>query len=231
MNEKERQTGGQSSSGVEELIQRLRRQGVEAGRTRGEEIAQAAEKKANAVLDEARARAQTIVEEARREAEQLKASGEDALRVAARDTILRMREELTQFLRTRVRRLVSEQLEDRELLRRLVLEVAARALGESSIDRAKHVEVLLPGEVVGIEELRKRPEELEGKLGQLVRQIASATWREGISFNEQAEGVGGIRIRLTEEDIEIDLSEDSITDLLMQHLQPRFRAVMEGVVR
>jgi V/A-type H+-transporting ATPase subunit E len=220
-----------TASGVEQLIQRLRKEGVEAGQNQASELAQAAEQKANAMLEEARSEAEKIVAEARQEADKLQASGEDALRVAARDTILRMREELTQYLRTRVKRLVSEQLVDSEMLRRLILEVASRALGESSIDQAKQIEVLLPGEVVGLEELRRRPEELEGRLGQLVRQIASATWREGIAFNEHRGEKCGIRIRLTEEDIEIDLSDDAITDLLMQHLQPRYRAVMEGVVR
>jgi V/A-type H+-transporting ATPase subunit E len=41
----------------------------------------------------------------------------------------------------------------------------------------------------------------------------------------------GIRIRLVDRDVEIDLTDASVAALLLQHLQPRFRAFLEGMVR
>jgi V/A-type H+-transporting ATPase subunit E len=43
-------------------------------------------------------------------------------------------------------------------------------------------------------------------------------------------GGRGIRVRLKDEELELDLSDRAIADLLLEHLQPRFRAVMEGQV-
>ena len=51
----------------------IRDEGVQAGRTRADELARAAEDKANAMLGEATRKAEAIVGEARREAEKLKA--------------------------------------------------------------------------------------------------------------------------------------------------------------
>ena len=81
------------------------------------------------------------------------------------------------------------------------------------------------------EELRQKPEELEGKLSELVKQISSAAWREGVTFKPLEKGVRGIRVVLTEKDIEVDMSDKAIAHMLLEHLQPRFRALMEGIIR
>ena len=52
------------------------------------------------------------MEEGAATAERLRASGEDALRVATRDTVLRMRETLRERLEAQVRRLAAKQLAD-----------------------------------------------------------------------------------------------------------------------
>jgi V/A-type H+-transporting ATPase subunit E len=83
---------------------------------------------------------------------------------------------------------------------------------------------------LGLEELQRRPEELESKLSQFAKEIASATWREGVSIDTLEPGGHGIRVRLKGEELELDLSDRAIADLLLEHLQPRFRAVMEGIV-
>ncbi len=219
-----------TSSGVEALIERLRQQGVEAGRAARDEFIGEAEREGETIIKNAREKAAAIVEESHQESERLKASGEDALRVAMRDTVLRMRETLRKRLEGQVRSLVAKQLVDEEFLRRLIIEVAGKARDDSQADQAEHVEVLLPPEVIGLEELQRRPEELESKLSQFAKQIASATWRDGVIIDTLEPGSRGIRIRLKDEELELDLSDRAIADLLLEHLQPRFRAVMEGLV-
>lgn len=220
-----------TSAGVEELIERLREQGVRTGRTKADAIVGEAEGKAEELVSQARQKAENIVREARDEAEKLRVAGEDALRVATRDTVLRFREELMGYLNERVRRLVSEQLEDKKLLQQLILEVAAQATGDAKVKRGEKVEILLPIEVLGLEELRQSPKKLEGKLSELVKQISSAAWREGVTFKPLERGGRGIRVVLTEKDVEVDLSDRAIADILLEHLQPRFRALMEGIIQ
>ncbi len=219
-----------TSSGVEALIERLRQQGVEAGRAARDEFIAEAEREGERIVKEAREKAAAIVEEARRETARLKASGEDALRVAMRDTVLRMRETLRKRLESQVRLLVTKQLVDEEFLRQLIIEVARRARKESGADQAESLELLLPAEAIGVEELRHKPDEVDDKLSQFAKQIASATWREGVSIGTIESGGHGIRVRLKDKELEVDLSDRAIADLLLEHLQPRFRTVMEGIV-
>lgn len=222
--------GTSTSSGVEALIERLRHQGVEAGRAARDKIVAEAEREAERIVKQAREKAAAIVEDARQEVERLQTSGEDALRVAVRDTVLRMRETLRKRLEGQVRKLVAEQLVDEDFLRQLIIEVARRARNTSGAEQAEHLEILLPPEPIGLEELQQRPEELESRLSQFAKEIAGATWREGVSIDALEPGERGIRIRLKDEELELDLSDRAIADLLLEHLQPRFRAVMEGQI-
>lgn len=220
---------GTTSSGVDALIERLRERGVEAGRAARAELVAQARKEADLILLEARDRAAAIESEARTKAERLQAAGEDALRVAMRDAVLRMRETLIRRFEGQVRRLVAKQLVDEEFLRRVIVEAARRARDDAGVGEAEEVEVLLPREVLGVEEIQRRPREMEGPLGRFAREIAGATWREGVTIGSLEAGTRGIRIRLEGEELEVDLTDRAIADLLLQHLQPRFRAILEGI--
>jgi V/A-type H+-transporting ATPase subunit E len=223
------QETGATSSGVEALIERLRQQGVEAGLAAREEIVSEAEREAERVVKEAREKASAIVDEARQEVRRLQSSGEDALRIAMRDTVLRMRETLRKRLEGQFRSLVSEQLVDQEFLHRLIVEVARRARDDSGAAEAEEIEILLPVEAIGLDELRQQPEESDVRLSKLAKEIASATWRDGVSIDTLEPGGRGIRLRLKDEELELDLSDRAIADLLLEHLQPRFRIIMEDL--
>ena len=219
-----------ASSGVEVLIQRLRQQGVAAGNSARDEIISKAEQEATRILKEARDQATKAVEAAREEADRLQKAGEDALRIAGRDSVLRMRETVTTYFEERVKRLASTELEDPEFLRKLIIEVAGRVRDESGVDEAEEIELYIPREVVGIKELKDNPEELEGRLSEYAKAIASAVWREGVFVKTLDEGGRGIRVRLLDDDLEIDLTDEAIAELLLKHLQPRFRAVLTGMI-
>ena len=55
--------------------------------------------------------------------------------------------------------------------------------------------------------------------------------QEGISFAVSADMPRGIRVQLNDTNVVIDLTEQTVAQLLLQHLQPRFRAILEGVVK
>jgi V/A-type H+-transporting ATPase subunit E len=40
----------------------------------------------------------------------------------------------------------------------------------------------------------------------------------------------GMRVQIAGEDVEIDLSDAAVSDLLAQHLLPRFRDLLEGTL-
>ena len=67
-----------ASSGVEALIERLREQGVEAGREEADRIVVEARRRAAQIVHEAEAHAAELVEAARKETRMLQTGGEEA---------------------------------------------------------------------------------------------------------------------------------------------------------
>ncbi len=218
------------SSGVEALIQRLRDEGVESGRAQAEKIVVDAETRAGWILKQAEEDAGRIRKQAREEAERLQRSGREALNAAARDALLTMKAQLNQRFAGEVRRLVGGETRKKELLEKMILEVVGQARQDA--DRAEAAQVLLPREVIGLEELSRHPEELEkGELTQFVRLINGKLLREGVTLGVAEEEDGGLRVQLTDEGVVLDLSDKAIAEVLLQHLQPRFRALLEGIVK
>lgn len=220
----------QQAIGVQDLLDRLREEGVQAGRREAEAIRQQAQRDADALLERAEADAKRVLAGAREQAQKLRAAGEEALRTATRDTVLRFSEEIMDHLRNRVERLVSEEMVDRELFRQLILQVMQRALDVSAIRDAPALKIQLPVEPLGVEELKDNPEALHDHLSRLAKQLAGSTWREGVSFGATDAGEG-VKVVVEEEGLEVDLSPEAVTELLMRHLQPRFRALMRGIIQ
>lgn len=219
-----------TSSGVQALIDRLRDDGVEAGRKEAERIVAEAHERAAQIVEEARAEAKAQREQAAAEIEAERKAAQEALGIAARDTVLDLRGEMSQRFAAQIRRLVGRELRDPEFLQRLILEVAGRALPEGR-DKAR-MEILLPSEVIGVEELRRRPEEVEhGTLTDFVLATSRELLEDGVEITSSTDHEAGIRIRLVEQDVEIDLTEKAVAALLLRHLLPRFRALLEGIVR
>lgn len=220
-----------AASGVEALLARLREEGVEAGRAEAERIVAEAERRARDTLKAAEDEAARIRAEARAEAERHQRAGEEALRVAVRDAVLQLKQELSDRFAGRIAGAVSQAAEDPEMLRRMILEVVGRARAESGVDDAETVDVLLPRAAVGLDDLRRRPEELrEGTLSHFAAAAAGELLREGVSFGRAEDGRGGLRVELRDASVVVDLSDRAIAEVILRHLQSRFRALLEGVV-
>lgn len=216
--------------GVEELIDRLRDEGVSRGREEAERIVADAESRARWLVSQAQDESTELVDKARAEAKALTRSAEDALQVAARDMLLSLRERLSHRFAGEVRRLVRDQMREPDMLRRLILAVAARQgelLGED-----KDVKLLLPREVLEVGEMSNDPGELaEGELTAVVLGLTDDMLRDGIALKVAEGDQEGIRARLVDDEIEVEVTADAVASLLLEHLQPRFRALLEGIIR
>jgi len=149
-----------------------------------------------------------------------------------RDAVLELKQGLANRFAEQVRGLVSEVARDEEMLKRMVLAVAARSRKEAGMDDDARLEIVLPRSVVGLDDLRKNPEELrEGSLTHFAAASAADMLREGVSFTRAEDGAEGIRVRLVDSDMVVDLTERAVAEVILRHLQPRFRALLENVVR
>jgi V/A-type H+-transporting ATPase subunit E len=200
------------SSGVQQLIDRLHNEGVDAGKKMGQQLVKEAERRAAQILSDARKEAGDILAGARADIEREKEAAKESLRMAARDTVLTMRSEIATRFEAQIRRLVTEELEDREFLRRLILEVAGKSTSELKPDQAMDI---LVSERAGVD--------------QLVREIAAEMLREGVQIKPADDDRSGIRVRLKGEDVELDMTEEVISEALIRHLLPRFRYITQGI--
>jgi V/A-type H+-transporting ATPase subunit E len=54
--------------------------------------------------------------------------------------------------------------------------------------------------------------------------------RDGMSFGVADDGEAGIRVRLVDDDVQVDFTESALSGLLLRHMLPRFRALLRGAV-
>lgn len=223
---------GQVSSGVEKLIDQLREEGVSAGEKKANQLVEEATLKSKAIIQQAKNQASTIVTEAKVEANKIKKGGEDALEIAMRDIVLKLKGRLSEVVGDRVQHLIGAELAQEAFLKELIIEVAGRARNEANINNSSEVEIKLPKTLIGLDELRHHPLELEeGSLSHFILNIAADVLREGVTFAESDNSNQGLAIYLKDRDIVVDLTEERITEVLLEHLQPRFRAIIEGMVK
>lgn len=214
------------SAGVELLIARLRDEGIAQGRSQAQALVTAAQQQAADIVAAAKREAEAIAVKANEEAGKLKAAGEDAIRLAMRDTMLSLEGDLINRFQNMLRGLVKGMLKDPAFLQRLILEVAGKAAPS-----AERAELLLPAEIVSLEDLRRKPEEAKpGTLTRFVLSLGGGILREGLSFGVADDLQAGIRIQLVDENMQVDLTESAVSQLLLRHMLPRFRALLRGAV-
>jgi V/A-type H+-transporting ATPase subunit E len=222
------------SQGVDALIERLKQDGVNAGKEEAARLIHEAEEKSNIILNTAQAKSKAMMDEAHQLIQQEKKAAEDALQLAARNMRLELRQNLIDRFTQEVKRLVHKELDNENMLRQLVFLVATDTVEQLHAFKAKNIEIELPQKVMDFDEIRKNPELLEkDPLKTLVQSLTRQMLREGMSVrvNQQVSKVAGIKVHLVDEEIVLDLTEDAVSNLLVKHMQPRFRALLEGLLQ
>jgi len=207
---------------VQELIDRIRAQGVQAAPEEADRLLRHARQQAAEIVAQAKAEADATQAKAQAEIEAYRAASLDALRLAARDTVLDLEARVAARFEEFVKRLVVSATRDKELVRSIVLVLAGHAAEEFIKD--KEIEIRLSSSLL---EGQTGPVfNEEGKLA--VLGLSSDMLREGLELVSDSEIEGGARVRLVDDKLEIDLSDRAIARMMSQRLLPRFKAIMEG---
>lgn len=218
------------SSGVRELIDQLRREGIAEGREEAEILLAKARKRAQDIVAKAESEAREIVGRAEAEAERFKVRATEAMQLATRDMVLDLKGTLTRQFSQRMNDVVAATLTDKDFVKRVIMEIARKAAGHE--DSRETIEVLLPEKIIGLEELRQHPEKVkEGSLGQLMLSLSKEMLEQGVEIRGRESERPGIFIQLAKEEVRIDLSSEAVSELLAAHLLPRFRALLEGSIK
>lgn len=216
-----------TTSGVQELISRLKDEGVQAGRQEAEQIIKKARDKAAKIVAEAREEADKLLKQAHSKNEAEKLNAQESLKVAVRDTEIELQAGLKKAFESHVKRLVSKEVRDEEFLRQLLFAIVCA--GAEKIPQEQIMEVLLPENVLQTSEKGTAvTEEGKERLRNFVRCGTSDMLRESATLKPSSEISGGITVRLVNQDVVFDFSDNALSDLILKHLLPRYRAIVEG---
>lgn len=207
------------SSGVKELIDRIRDEGVHSARAEADRILTEAKAQAARIVADAKAEATKIKQEARSTMAREQTATLEALRIAARDAGLELRSAIVSAFKEHVRRLVTDVTTDGLVIRDMILVLAGRAREELIED--KEVIIALPSHLA---------DEVSAELDAFLRRSAAAVsvdvLREGIELIPSDKIRGGARVRLVGEDLEIDLSDEALSEMMLNLLLPRYRKIL-----
>lgn len=214
------------SKGVQELIDEIREKGVAEGREQGARIVADAEARAEWIVEQAQEEARRVMQAAESEAAFIREAGKEALHIALRDVLLRLRDELSEHLGHELQSMIGQKLQQQDALSALLKGVAARVAGEAVPE-----ELLIPDSVVGLEALKANPQALsEGMLPQLLTEVLGQLMKKGVTVLASSAVTNGCQLQYQDGMVTIDLNEEVLSTVLMAHLQPRFRAILDGVV-
>jgi len=211
-----------TESNVQALIDRIRDQGVHSANQEAARILAEAEAKAAQLLADAQKQVEQLRIKATADIEAEKAAAEEALKLSARDTIMRLKNGVAAAFETFVHRLVTTATQDRDLMKKLVLVLAGQSAEELIKD--KQIQILLSDALV----TGKSDPKLRELGKQTILSISSDMLREGVELIPSSSIEGGAKVRLIGEQMEIDLSDKAIAKMLTDHLLPRFQAILSG---
>lgn len=215
------------TSGVQELVDKLRNQGVGEGQKQAEEILKEAHNKASRIISQAEAEADKLLSDAYHKLEVERKSSHEAIKTAFRDTEIALRSKVREAFSAHLKRLVSLELQDKEFIKQLVLVIAGVKTGE--IAQASHAELLLPSKIFETDASGTHlSKEGKTRMQHLVLGLTDGMLREGIELKSSTDVKGGIKVRLIGKDIELDLTDEAITDLLLKYLLPRYSEIVSG---
>jgi len=184
------------------------------------------------IKQQAQQEADEIIASARQQADAFTTAGNDALVLAGRDAHLKLREILMNRFNEEVQQLVGRVMRPEPFMEKLILQLVGRVSKESGLDKEDKLGIELPEQLIDIDDLRKNPEELaEGTLAHFVVSIMASLLKQGISYRPSGDINAGLKVYMDNGTVEIDLTDEAISAVLLEHLQPRFRALLEGIVK
>jgi len=130
---------------IESFVEKLQKEGVEAGQAEAEKIAAEARAQADQVLADAKKQAEHVLAEARNEAEQTLAHGQNELELAARDVFGKLRQTISNAVGEVLRRSAAEALRDEKFLADLVRDVVVE-YARKDADKVWPIEIRLDGD-------------------------------------------------------------------------------------
>lgn len=194
---------------LQELIDQIKKDGVEAAESKAEAILDAAKAEAEKIVSEAQAQADKILLDAKKENEKTVKSGEDALRQAGRNLLISFRESVNKEVKAIINENVSAVYSSESFAELIVKAV------ESWTSKPGTEEVTV---ILNSDDLKKLEETLISGLKEKMQ--------KGITLKANDNFDGGFRIAVNDGGAYYDYSAEAVTDMLSNYLSPKVTALL-----
>ncbi len=191
---------------LENLIDKIKKEGVEEAKQQSEEIIKNANKEADRIVREAKKRAEKIVEEAKEQTQRFQQNAELAIKQAARDSELLLKERIIEVFDAILKREVSETLKP-DFLKEIILKI---------VDKWKGSET----EITVSKEDKKKLEEL--LFSRMRKEL-----KNKITIRAREEMPHGFCAGLKDGNVYYDFSDEAISTLLNSFVNQRLRKILE----
>ncbi|MBQ3058117.1 MAG: V-type ATP synthase subunit E [Clostridia bacterium] len=195
---------------LQELIDQIKKDGVEAAETEAEAIVKAAKEKAEQIIADAQANADKILAGARTEAERMAKSSEDAIRQAGRNLLISFRESVTRELNAIIGENVTA-VYSSDAFAGLIISVVENWANKPD---AEDIAVIL-----NTQDLNELEENLLAALKE--KMLKGITLKANDNFD------GGFRIAVRGGSAYYDYSAEAVVDMLSNYLSPKVTELLK----
>ena len=195
---------------LQELIDQIKRDGVEAAESEAEAILQSAKEEAEKIISDAKADAEKILLNAKNENDRMLKSSEDAIRQAGRNLLISFRESVTRELKAITQESITA-VYSSESLAGLIVTVVECWANKSDAD---DISVILNSE-----DLKALEDALLAALKE--KMLNGVTLKASDNFN------GGFRIAVNNSGAYYDYSAEAVVDMLSNYLNPRLTKLLK----
>ena len=195
---------------LEELIAKIKKDGVDAAETEAANIIDAAKKEAERIIAEAEAEADKILANAKNETERMVRSGEDSIRQAGRNLLISFRESVTKEINAILTKNVTAVYSSEDFAQLIVTVVEAWAKNPDT----ENLTVILNDDTLKALE--------ETVLASLKEKMLG-----GITLKASNSLEGGFRISSKDGSAYYDYSAEAVVDMLSGYLSPKVASLMK----
>ena len=189
---------------LQELIDQIKKDGVEAAEKEAEAILKSAQETAEKMIADARAQADKIMLHTKDENDRMVKSAEDAIRQAGRNLLISFRESVTREMKTIIGENVSS-VYSSESLAQLIIRIVENWANNPD---AEEVSIILNSE-----DLKELEETLLAALKEKML--------EGVTLKANDNFDGGFRIAFNNGSAYYDYSAEAVVDMLSHYLSPK----------
>lgn len=193
---------------LDHIIEKIKADGVEQANQQAEEIIEKAKKDADKIVHKANKDAEQIIRDAEKKAEDFEEKSKRSLQLAARDTQLLVKEKLTDLFDRAFKKQVSESLNP-EFLHQMILKIV------ENWDETKSAEIILD---------KSDKKQLEP----LLYESLQKELKDSITLQVSDRVSAGFRIRLTDDDLYYDLTDENIAEILYLFINPKLKEILES---